>query len=271
MVRGSLTKMWDFVQEKSNEPVRELAVALIKPNPYQPRRYFDPLQLAELASSIQEFGLIQPIIVREQAGFYELIAGERRLRAAQSIGRKTIPALIRQMSNQEVATLALVENLQRENLNYFEEAQGYQRLIQEFKLTQKEVAQRVGKSQSTIANKLRLLNLPLQISQEINPQVITERHARALLQLPNPQEQLAVLRAIMQKELTVRETEVLIAAKRAGPKSRVVRAITDIRIYVNTLKAAVQTVKEAGVRVKMWEQDYPQYREVLIKIYKPRK
>jgi ParB family chromosome partitioning protein len=277
VVRESLSRMWSFVNEKNSEQIRELEIDLIRPNPYQPRRYFDSFQLEELAKSIKEFGVIQPILVRQQENYYELIAGERRLRASQSIGRKTIPAIVRVMSNQEAAEIALIENLQREDLNYFEEAEGYRRLLQEFNLTQEEVAQRVGKSQSTIANKLRLLKLPPQIIKNINIDIITERHARALLRVPDMEGQVFVLKAIYEQNLNVRETEAFIEEHlvpkdnllKNKEKKRIVRVVTDIRIYLNTLKSAVTAIREAGIEVKMCEKDHANYVEVLIQIYKP--
>ncbi|MDD2212383.1 MAG: nucleoid occlusion protein [Clostridia bacterium] len=277
MVRESLSRMWSLFNEEKSEQIRELQIALVRPNPYQPRKYFDSFQLEELAKSIKQFGVIQPIIVRQRENYYELIAGERRLRASQNIGKKTIPAIVKVMSNQEVAEIALIENLQREDLNYFEEAEGYQRLLQEFNLTQEEVAQRVGKSQSTIANKLRLLKLPLQIRNNISVDTVTERHARALLRLSNMGSQIEVLKEIYQKELNVRETEALIETRLTAnddsfidkKKKRIVRVFTDIRIYLNTLKAAVATISEAGVEIKMREKNYENYVEVLIQIYKP--
>ncbi|MDD4665328.1 MAG: nucleoid occlusion protein [Clostridia bacterium] len=277
MVRESLSRMWSLFNEEKGEQIRELQIALVRPNPYQPRKYFDSFQLEELAKSIKQFGVIQPIIVRQRENYYELIAGERRLRASQNIGKKTIPAIVKVMSNQEVAEIALIENLQREDLNYFEEAEGYQRLLQEFNLTQEEVAQRVGKSQSTIANKLRLLKLPLQIRNNISVDTVTERHARALLRLSNMGSQIEVLKEIYQKELNVRETEALIETRLTAnddsfidkKKKRIVRVFTDIRIYLNTLKAAVATISEAGVEIKMREKNYENYVEVLIQIYKP--
>jgi len=269
--------MWSLFNEEKGEQIRELQIALVRPNPYQPRKYFDSFQLEELAKSIKQFGVIQPIIVRQRENYYELIAGERRLRASQNIGKKTIPAIVKVMSNQEVAEIALIENLQREDLNYFEEAEGYQRLLQEFNLTQEEVAQRVGKSQSTIANKLRLLKLPLQIRNNISVDIVTERHARALLRLSNMGSQIEVLKEIYQKELNVRETEALIETRLTAnddsfidkKKKRIVRFFTDIRIYLKTLKAAVATISEAGVEIKMREKNYENYVEVLIQIYKP--
>jgi len=277
VVRESLSRMWSLFNEEKSEQIRELQIALVRPNPYQPRKYFDSFQLEELAKSIKQFGVIQPIIVRQRENYYELIAGERRLRASQNIGKKTIPAIVKVMSNQEVAEIALIENLQREDLNYFEEAEGYQRLLQEFNLTQEEVAQRVGKSQSTIANKLRLLKLPLQIRNNISVDTVTERHARALLRLSNMGSQIEVLKEIYQKELNVRETEALIETRLTAnddsfidkKKKRIVRVFTDIRIYLNTLKAAVATISEAGVEIKMREKNYENYVEVLIQIYKP--
>lgn len=276
MVRESWSRMWGLLNEEKGEQIRELRIDSIRPNPYQPRKYFDSLQLAELAKSIQEFGVIQPIIVRKQEDYYELIAGERRLRASQNIGKKTIPAIVKEMSAQEVAVIALIENLQREDLNYFEEAEGYKRLLQEFNLTQEEVARRVGKNQSTIANKLRLLKLPPQIRDNINLDIITERHARALLKLSNVDLQLFVLNEIYAKELNVREAELFIetqlALNEAGAgkkKKKIVRIFKDIRIYLNTLRTAVATIREAGVEIKMCEKNYENHVEVVIQLYKP--
>jgi ParB family chromosome partitioning protein len=278
MVGESLSKILGFNNpESQGERVKELYIGLIRPNPFQPRKHFDSFQLEELAKSIRSYGVIQPIIVRKCGNYYELIAGERRLRASQNIGKKTIPAIIRNISDRDIAEIALIENLQREDLNYFEEAEGYKRLMEEFKLTQEEVAQRVGKSQSTIANKLRLLKLPRQIRENILLDVITERHARALLKLPDTETQLAVLQEIYFQELNVRETEALIEARlersstqqKKPPGKKVVRIFKDIRIYVNALKSAVSTIKEAGIDVKMSEKSYEEYVEVVVQIRKP--
>lgn len=277
MVRESWSRMLGFINEEKGEQIRELRIDSIRPNPYQPRKYFDSFQLAELAKSIKEFGVIQPVIVRKKENYYELIAGERRLRASQNIGKKTIPAIVKTLSEQETAEIALIENLQREDLNYFEEAEGYKRLLQEFNLTQEEVARRVGKSQSTIANKLRLLKLPPSIRDNINLDIITERHARALLKLANVDLQLFVLNEIYAKELNVREAEFLVATQlaqnEAGSKNkkekRIVRIFKDIRIYLNTLRSAVATIRETGVEVKMCEKNHENHVEVVIQIYKP--
>ena len=162
------------------EEIKELSIDDVSPNPFQPRRIFDPSQLEDLAQSIRQYGVLQPVIVRQVNGRYELVSGERRYRASCLAGAQTIPALVRDLNDKEVAEMALIENLQREDLNYFEEAEGYAKLIQEFQITQEEVARRMGKSQPTIANKLRLLNLAPEVRQEISVDVITERHARSL-------------------------------------------------------------------------------------------
>ncbi len=281
MVRQSLSKMFGFHQiDNSNENIKELEISTIKTNPFQPRKYFDPIQLEELAKSIKQYGVIQPIIVRKLDNNYELVAGERRLRASLSIGLKTIPAIIRELSNKEIAEIAMIENLQREDLNFFEEAEGYRSLIDEFSLTQEEVAKKVGKSQSTIANKLRLLKLPDIVKENITTEFITERHARALLKLNNVDMQMEVLKEIYEKELNVRETDKLVeeymnstkqSEEEATKKKKVVRIFKDMRLYLNTIKSAVTAIEDAGLNVTMKEEFYEDYIEVLIKIPKQKK
>ena len=188
-------------EQKQGEAIMELSIAEIQPNPFQPRLYFDPAQLEELSNSIREYGVLQPVIVRLVDGKYQLVSGERRFRASMLAGKESIPALIRQLSDREVAEMALIENLQREDLNYFEEAEGYARLIQEFQITQEEVAKKMGKSQPTIANKLRLLQISQRVRKEISVDVITERHVRSLLKLKNEEQQLDVLNRIYKNNL----------------------------------------------------------------------
>ena len=225
-------------EQKQGEEIMELSIAEIQPNPFQPRLYFDPAQLEELSNSIREYGVLQPVIVRLVDGKYQLVSGERRFRASMLAGKESIPALIRQLSDREVAEMALIENLQREDLNYFEEAEGYARLIQEFQITQEEVAKKMGKSQPTIANKLRLLQISQRVRKEISVDVITERHVRSLLKLKNEEQQLDVLNRIYKNNLNVRQTDdlienVLIAEEeniREQKKKKMMKAIKDMKI-----------------------------------------
>jgi ParB family chromosome partitioning protein len=271
--------MFGFSQnENRNEYIHEINIKDIKPNPYQPRKFFDPIQMDDLAKSIKEFGIIQPLIVRQKGSYYEIIAGERRMRAAQIIGMKSVPAIIRNAEEKEMAEMALIENLQREDLNYFEEAEGYKRLIEEFSLTQEEIARRVGKSQSTIANKIRLLKLPENVKKNIVIEIITERHARALLKLPEEEMQLKALKEIYERELNVRETDILVEKilsayedRQKGKGKKIVRIFKDIRIYLNAIKSAVSEIENAGLDVKVSENDYDDYVQVVIQISKKKK
>lgn len=279
MVKESFSRILGFNNiEEKNDQIKEINIASIKTNPYQPRKTFDPIQLEELAKSIKEFGLIQPIVVRKAKDGYELVAGERRLRATRAIGMLKIPAIIRDLSDKELAEIALIENLQREDLNYFEEAEGYKKLIEEFSLIQEDIAKRVGKSQSTIANKLRLLKLPENIKKVINADIITERHARALLKLPTEEMQMEALKEIYQNEFNVRETDQLVEKmmeniddKRRERTKKIVRIFKDMRIYLNAIKSAVSAIEEAGLKVRMEEKEYDEYIEVLIQIPKKKR
>ncbi len=187
--------------------VTEIAVEAIALNPHQPRQAFDQGRLDELAASIKEHGLIQPVVVRPVGNAYELVVGERRLRAARLAGLKKVPAVVKDVTPQEMAVLALIENLQREDLNVIEEARGYRRLAEEFKFTQSEVGRLVGKSQSTIANKLRLLKLGDAVQARILAAGVSERHARALLELPDEAAQMRMLEEVIGRGLSVRDTE----------------------------------------------------------------
>lgn len=258
------------------ETILELAIAEIVPNPFQPRAYFDPAQLEELASSIREYGVLQPIIVRLVDGQYQLVSGERRFRASKLAGKETIPALIRQLEDREVAEMALIENLQREDLNYFEEAEGYARLIQEFQITQEEVAKKMGKSQPTVANKLRLLHISNRVRKEISVDVITERHVRSLLKLKEEALQLEALNRIYKNNLNVRQTDdlveqMLIAEEkniREQKKKKMVKAIKDMKIFVNTIKGTVKTIQDAGMPAEIIENENEEYMEVVIRLPK---
>ena len=190
--------------------VMEIPIENIVPNPYQPRKIFSQTALEELSSSIKVYGILQPITVRQKDDKYELIAGERRFRAAKLASFKTIPAIINNMSDESSAVLALLENLQREDLNFIEEAMGYENLIKEHSFTQQQLAEKLGKNQSTIANKLRILRLPSDVKIKLVENGLTERHARALLKLPTEDLMKEVLDKIIKNELTVKKTEKLI-------------------------------------------------------------
>jgi len=244
------------VSEEELSNVQEIAVDSIVPNPYQPRKLFDDEALQELAASIREFGIIQPLLVRPASPGYELIAGERRLRAAKLAQLAMVPAIVKNFSDKEAAELAMIENLQREDLHYLDEALGFQQLLANFGFTQEELARRVGKNQSTIANKLRLLKLTDDVRKVILETNLTERHARALLKLDDEKQQFIVLQDVQAKKLNVRETEELVErvvqqAEPAKPKQNIVRMIKDVRIFLNTIHSVINQMKKAGMKIKV--------------------
>lgn len=208
------------LEEDDLQNTQEISIEDIETNPYQPRRHFDPESLQELAASIKEHGVLQPLLVRKKDPGYQLIAGERRLRAAKQAGLSTVPVVVKGLDDRTVMEIALVENLQREDLNPLEEAEAYQRLITEFNLTQEEVAKAVGKSRPAIANTLRLLNLPEPIQQLVANGQLTMGHARALLSLERPEEQLYISEKIITEKLSVRETEEIVRQTRLSGVSR---------------------------------------------------
>ncbi|MDK2933566.1 MAG: ParB family transcriptional regulator, chromosome partitioning protein [Clostridiales bacterium] len=257
--------------------VISLAIEKIKPNPYQPRKHFDKAALEELSASIRQYGVLQPINVRKiGSGGYELVAGERRLRASKMAELREIPAIVVDIDDNDSAVLALIENLQREDLSFMEEAEGYFHLISEHGFTQEELAQKVGKNQSTIANKLRLLKLPPLVKKMITDNNLTERHARALLKLPDEQLQLKILKTVCEKGLNVKRTEELIQKtiekvtdnSDKPKKGKQIRAFRDIRIFVNTLKQAVDMMKQSGIEAKASQTDKGDYIEYVIRIPK---
>lgn len=196
------------VQDKMR--IVSLPLYMIAPNPNQPRKYFEPQAMEELKNSIMEYGLIQPVTVRRRSGEYELVAGERRFRAAQMAGLDEIPAVIIEADNDKSAILALLENLQREDLSFFEIAESYKSLIREQGLTQTELALKVGKSQASVANKIRLLKLPPLVKKLIRDYDLTERHARALLLLNNEEKQLEAVKLICRDNMNVTQAEELV-------------------------------------------------------------
>ncbi|MDR1690097.1 MAG: ParB/RepB/Spo0J family partition protein [Clostridiales bacterium] len=249
--------------EITDNEIKYLNVNDIYPNPYQPRRYFDRQSLIELSESIKLYGVMQPVSVRrlnEQR--YELVAGERRLRASKMAGLETIPAIVVAISDQKSAVLAMIENLQRKDLNYLEEAEGYFNLLKDYSLTQEELAEKIGKSQSAIANRLRLLRLSSAVKKKLIEYHLTERHARALLAVENEADQLDIIERIANESLTVKETEYVVEreltskkkSKKPGGKLKVF--IRDIRIFKNTIKEAVEVMKNSGVNADFLVTDY---------------
>ncbi|MCX8128994.1 MAG: nucleoid occlusion protein [Clostridia bacterium] len=250
----------------------------IRPNPYQPRKQFNKASLEELCESIKQYGVIQPINVRKiSSNTYELVAGERRLRAATMAGLKEIPAIIVNVDDNNSAVIALIENLQREDLSYMEEAEGYNNLIIEHNFTQEELAQKIGKSQSTIANKIRLLKLPPLVKKIIADNNLTERHARSLLKLHDEQLQLKVLKHVCEKGLNVKKTEDLVEraierytreGREKNSEKKCTKAIKDIRIFVNTIRQAIELMKKSGVSAKAAQIDRGEYIEFIVRIPK---
>ncbi len=227
-----------------NREISNISVNKIFPNTYQPRRFFNEEALEELSQSIKEHGIIQPITVRKRGESFELVAGERRWRAARMANLEVVPCNIIEITDTESAEIALLENLQREDLNFIEEAEAYFNLINDHKFTQDELAKRMGKKQSTIANKLRILKLSHTVREACLENKLTERHARALLSLPNEELQLNVINKIIKNSLNVKATEELInkeLLKIAGEElskkdKKRVKSIFPAKLYVNTIR-----------------------------------
>jgi len=255
-----------------------VGIGNIRPNPYQPRKQFNKISLEELCESIKQYGVIQPINVRKlSSNMYELVAGERRFRAATMAGLTEIPAIVIDINDNDSAVMALIENLQREDLSYMEEAEGYNNLICDHGFTQEELAAKIGKSQSTIANKIRLLKLPPLVKKILADNSLTERHARALLKLHDEQLQLKVLKNVCEKGLNVKKTEDLVEraidrfTRQENEKKnnrRCTRAIKDIRIFVNTIKQSIELMKKSGVDAKAAQFDRGSYVEFIVRIPK---
>ncbi len=260
----------------SHESVFQIPLEKIIPNPFQPRRIFDESKMLELTQSVREFGILQPITVRKRGEWYEIIAGERRSRAARGAGLAVIPAIIRELNDQEMALISLIENLQREDLNVVDEARGYERLLKEFNVTQEELANRVGKSQSTIANKLRLLRLPHDVLEYLVRDDLTERHARALLRLPSEEVQMSVVQEIVEKGLNVRQTEKRIEDYLRDDGENEVAATApmrlfvpkNVRIYLNEFRGVVKKMQDLGLDVNMDQADAGDCWEFTIRIKK---
>ena len=255
-----------------NKQIQDLALDKIEPNQYQPRHQFSEESISELAQTLDKEGLLQPIVVRESDNGYEIIAGERRYRAAQSLGWETIPAIVKEMDDDQAASLAVIENLQRENLNPIDEAQAYKNLMKLNDLTQTALANEMGKSQSYVANKLRLLKLTPKVQASLIDGNISARHGRALVGLDEKTQE-KVLNEVLAKGLNVKETEAIVKdvdgyfnpktkkAKKQGKsesKKRVVNKMPkDLKVQINTIKRAVKLAEESGIEVKVKENNNP--------------
>ena len=229
----------------------------IYPNPNQPRKVFDQGELVNLAISIRMNGILQPITVRETSKGYELVSGERRLRASRLAGMVVVPCIVVEVNELKSAIFSLIENLQRQNLGYFEEALAIEKLMEQFSLSQEEAARRLGKAPSTVSNKLRLLSLPEQAQRLLISNSLSERHARALLKLDDD-DVMPALKHIIERKLNVAQTESYIAQlleKKNAPKRTTKRSFSDVRIFLNTVEGAIKTMQQAGVDADVSRED----------------
>ena len=242
------------LENNSGEGVAHIATSLIKDNRLQPRQNYDEAKLADLMASIKEKGLLQPILVRQAGSGYEVIAGERRLRAARKLNLEQVPVIVKNVTDREALVLALVENIQREELNAIEEAQGFKRLIDEFQFTQETVAESIGKDRSTITNLLRLLRLPLEIQEQVAANKISVGHARALLSIEDAKTQKELAQKIIAKSLSVRQIEDLVKShgapvskkKSAGAKDRDIQILEEELRRILGTKVNVEDRKNKG-------------------------
>lgn len=275
--------IFDFMKEtvpisaEADKRLAQVPIHRIVPNPNQPRHTFDEESIAELAQSIRQVGLIQPLVVRREGDHYELVAGERRLRACKSLGMEEVTCIVQSEVQEEAsAMMALIENLQREDLYFLEEAQCYYTLLTNYDLTQEELAQRLGKSQSSIANKLRILRLSPSVKEAMKAQGLTERHARALLKLKDEKTQLSMVKKIGEKSLSVKETEKIVEktldklyderADGAKPRPVIIRLVKDYRLFMNTMNAAINQLREGGMHVEVEQSDAPDGVDIRIAI-----
>ncbi|MBA4551148.1 MULTISPECIES: nucleoid occlusion protein [Thermoactinomyces] len=276
-MRQSFTRLFGLKEKEQEQEVHpdqvmQIPVNEIEPSPYQPRTIFDEERIDELCQTIRMHGVIQPVVVRRTERCYELVAGERRLRAVKKLGLDRIPAVIREMDDHQAAAASLIENLQREELTAIEEAHAYQRLMEVHQLTQEGLAQKLGKGQSTIANKLRLLQLPAEVQEALQKRMITERHARALLPLKEGFLQQQVLEEILAKGWNVKQTEERVKkllVKETNKQQAKRKSVTrDFRIAMNTIRQSVDLVKKTGMDVMVDEREHENFVEVIIRLPK---
>lgn len=274
---GEKEEQLEIETPSSQEGIREISISEIVPNRYQPRTVFNEEKIAELAQTIHTHGIIQPIVVREyEQGKFEIIAGERRYRAMKKLGWEKAPVIVKEFNDAETASVALIENLQREELTPIEEAIAYGKLIELHSLTQEALAQRLGIGQSTVANKLRLLKLPQEVQDALLQKQITERHARSLIPLKNPMMQVKLLEEIIEKGLNVKQTEECVVKllsnsdQKPKPKPKRKAFSKDMRIAVNTIRQSLNMVTDNGINVDTEEEDFDEYYQFTIKIPKKR-
>ena len=240
--------------------VRYIPINDIRPNPQQPRRRFDQDGLRELSESIAAYGILQPLTVRAQNGGYELVAGERRWRAARMAGLRQVPCLLARVDEEDAALLALIENLQRRDLDYMEEASAIARLLRRYGLSQQQAAEKLGRSQSAVANKLRLLRLEEPVVDALRRYGLTERHARALLRLEDGEQRLAAAEHIGKRGMNVAAAEAYIEqliarSQTTPPKRRSTYVIKDVRLFLNSVERGIRLMRGAGVGAKVARQD----------------
>ena len=272
--KANETAKKEAAESKASEEVMKLPLDKIHANKYQPRTVFDQEKIEELARTIHVHGVIQPIVVRKSdtEGEYEIIAGERRFRAMKSLEWSEVPAIIRNLSDKETASIALIENLQREELTAIEEAHAYQNLLEIQEITQEALAQRLGKGQSTVANKLRLLKLPEEIQTALLNRLLTERHARALLQVKDAELQKKLFDETIEESLNVKQLEAkvskLLSTEPKKPKARRKAVSRDMRIAMNTIKESLNMVTKSGIDLTTEEEEHEEYYQITVKIPK---
>lgn len=253
--------------------IRYVKTEKLLPNPYQPRRRFESEDMLSLADSIKENGILQPLLIRRMnnSDYFEVVAGERRLRGAILANLERVPCIEVECSYEQSAVYSILENIQRSDLTFFEEATAIGQLVNHFGLTQTECARRLGKSQSALSNKLRLLKLPADVRYFIEKEGLTERHARALLRLDSEKDIWAALNLIKEKGLNVEQTEKMIDSltdNTVKPKRNVVRIFRDVRIFVNTVNKAIETMKASGINAEADKTETDDYIEFRVKIPK---
>ena len=255
------------------EDISYIQTGKLLPNPYQPRRKFESDELLSLAESIKENGVLQPLLIRRinNSDYFEIIAGERRLRAAILANMETVPCIEMDVGYEQSAVLSILENIQRSDLSFFEEAAAIGQLVEHFGMTQSEVAKKLSKSQSALSNKLRLLKLPVDVRYFIEKEGLTERHARALLRIENEKDIWSVLNSVKERNLNVEQTEQLIDrlySRTVKHRNAKPKAFKDIRIFVNTFNRAIETMKASGIDAVSNKTETEEYIEFSVKIPK---